>query len=142
MEWLAANMGTIVVGLILAVIVIWDIRKIISDRKKGIKSCGMNCAGCTGSCTNGGCCGGGESTLPDEKELSGPKIGEKTVHIEGMHCENCKNRVERAINRIDGAVAKVNLKKNIAVVSFDRNISEEEIKRAVEEQDFKVVMIE
>lgn len=52
MEWLAANMGTIVVGLILAVIVIWDIRKIISDRKKGIKSCGMNCAGCTGSCTN------------------------------------------------------------------------------------------
>ena len=90
----------------------------------------------------GGCCGGGESTLPDKKELSGPKIGEKTVHIEGMHCENCKNRVERAINRIDGAVAKVNLKKNIAVVSFDRNISEEEIKRAVEEQDFKVVMIE
>ena len=90
----------------------------------------------------GGCCGGGESTLPDEKELSGPKIGEKTVHIEGMHCENCKNRVERAINRIDGAVAKVNLKKNIAVVSFDKNISDEEIKRAVEDQDFKVVMIE
>ena len=52
MEWLAANMGTIVVGLILAVIGIWDIRKIISDRKKGIKSCGMNCAGCTGNCTN------------------------------------------------------------------------------------------
>ncbi len=90
----------------------------------------------------GGCCGGGGGTLPDEKELSGPKIGEKTVHIEGMHCENCKNRVERAINRIDGAVAKVNLKKNIAVVSFDRNIADEDIKRAVEEQDFKVVMIE
>ena len=27
-----------------------DIKKIISDRKKGIKSCGMNCPGCTGSC--------------------------------------------------------------------------------------------
>lgn len=52
MEWLAANMGTIVVSLILAVIVIWDIKKIISDRKKGIKSCGMNCAGCTGTCTH------------------------------------------------------------------------------------------
>ena len=55
----------------------------------------------------GGCCGGGGTILPDEKELAGPKIGEKTVHIEGMHCENCKNRVERAINRIDGAVGKV-----------------------------------
>ena len=45
MEWLSANMGTIVVSLILIAIVIWDIRKIINDRKKGIKSCGMNCPG-------------------------------------------------------------------------------------------------
>ena len=52
MEWLSADMGTIVVSLILIAIVIWDIKKIISDRKKGIKSCGMNCPGCTGSCTN------------------------------------------------------------------------------------------
>ena len=71
-----------------------------------------------------------------------PKIGEKTVHIEGMHCENCKNRVERAINRIDGAVGKVNLKKNIAVVSFEREVSDEEIRKAVEEQDYKVLSIE
>ena len=52
MEWLSANMGTIVVSLILIAIVIWDIKKIISDRKKCIKSCGMNCPGCTVSCTN------------------------------------------------------------------------------------------
>ena len=90
----------------------------------------------------GGCCGGGETILPDEKHLTGQKIGEKTVHIEGMHCENCKNRVERAINRIDGAVGKVNLKKNIAVVSFEREVSDEEIRKAVEEQDYKVLSIE
>ena len=35
MEWLSANMGTIVVSLILIAIVIWDIKKIVSDRKKG-----------------------------------------------------------------------------------------------------------
>ena len=52
MEWLSANMGTIVVSLILIAIVIWDIKKIISDRKKGVKSCGMNCPGCTGNCSN------------------------------------------------------------------------------------------
>ena len=90
----------------------------------------------------GGCCGAGGGTLPDTKELEGAKIGEKRVHIEGMHCENCKNRVERAINRIDGAVAKVDLKKKVALVSFDREISEEDIRKAVEEQDYKVVGIE
>jgi hypothetical protein len=52
MEWLTANMGTIVVSLILAVIIVLDIRKIMHDRRKGIKSCGMNCPGCTGSCSN------------------------------------------------------------------------------------------
>ena len=70
----------------------------------------------------GGCCGGGGTILPDEKELAGPKIGEKTVHIEGM--------------------GKVNLKKNIAVVSFEREVSDEEIRKAVEEQDYKVLSIE
>ena len=52
MEWLTANMGTIVVSLILAVIIVLDIRKIMHDRRKGIKSFGMNCPGCTGSCSN------------------------------------------------------------------------------------------
>ena len=52
MEWLTTNMGTIVVSLILAVIIVLDIRKIMHDRRKGIKSCGMNCPGCTGSCSN------------------------------------------------------------------------------------------
>ena len=33
----------------------------------------------------GGCCDTGGGTLPDNKELQGAKIGEKTVHIEGMH---------------------------------------------------------
>ena len=80
--------------------------------------------------------------LPDNKKLEGTKIGEKTVYIEGMHCENCKNRVERAINRIDGAVAKVNLKKNLAVVSYDRKIADDDIRRAVEEQDYKVISIQ
>jgi heterodisulfide reductase subunit C len=41
-----------VVSLILIAIVIWDIKKIVSYRKKGVKSCGMNCPGCTGSCSN------------------------------------------------------------------------------------------
>ena len=119
------NTSTLIVLLIVIVIVAFALKSSIGHFKG-----------------EGGCCGGGETILPDHKELSGPKIGEKTVHIEGMHCENCKNRVERAINRIDGAVARVNLKKKIALVSFDRDVSDEEIRKAVENLDYKVVGIE
>ena len=79
------NASTLIVLLIVIVIAAFAMRNSIGHFKG-----------------EGGCCGGGETILPDEKELTGTKIGEKTVHIEGMHCENCKNRVERAINRIDG----------------------------------------
>ncbi len=90
-----------------------------------------------------GCCGGGGGTVSEPtKKLEGKKIGEKIVHIEGMHCENCKNSVERQINRIEGASGKVNLKKNICVVSFDREIDDEELRRAVERADFTVTSIE
>ena len=50
--------------------------------------------------------------------------------------------MERAINRIDGAVAKVNLKKNIAVVSFDREVADEEIRKNIENLDYKVLSID
>lgn len=90
----------------------------------------------------GGCCGGGGGTIEDVKELDGEKKGEKIVHIEGMHCDNCKNRVQRAINRIDGAAAKVDLKKKEAVVSYDRTVSDDDIRRAVEDEDYKVTSIE
>lgn len=85
----------------------------------------------------GGCCGGSSEKIP-EKKLEGDIIAEKIVTIEGMHCQNCKNSVEKRINAIDGAAAKVNLKKNIAVVSMTRDVSDDEIIRAVERLDFKV----
>ena len=69
-------------------------------------------------------------------------VATKTVHIEGMHCEKCKARVERAINRLEGASAKVDLKKNVAVVSMDRPVPDELISNAVTMQDYKVISIE
>ncbi len=88
-----------------------------------------------------GCCGGSVPKAP-RKTLDGEKIGEKIITIEGMHCENCKNSVERQINRIDGAAAKVDLKKNIAVVSLSRAVEDAELARAVEQAGFQVVKIE
>lgn len=59
----------------------------------------------------GGCCGGGGELRPEHKKLDGPVTEEKIISIDGMSCENCRNRVERAINKIDGASARVNLHK-------------------------------
>lgn len=90
----------------------------------------------------GGCCGGGAEVKAKKKKLTGPVVAVKTIHIEGMHCEHCKNRVERLLNELDGASAHVNLKKKVAVVSMSREISDEELKAAVEAGDYQVTGIE
>lgn len=92
-----------------------------------------------------GCCGGGSGAdsvkeIP-EKQLSGTKLGEKIVYISGMHCSRCTVSVMKAINKIEGASAKVSLKQNRAVVSYDRELSDATIRTAVEKQGFKVTEI-
>lgn len=91
----------------------------------------------------GGCCGGGQEELAAEgrKKLDNPIIGRKTLSIEGMHCDHCKNSVERSINRLEGASAVVDLKKNIALVDYDRELDDAALKIAVERLDFKLLSI-
>lgn len=90
----------------------------------------------------GACCGGGagRETI-EKKKLDGSRLGEKTMTITGMHCDHCVARVTKAINKIDGASAKVNLRKGQAVVSYDREISDDDLKRAVEEQGYHVTEV-
>ena len=85
-----------------------------------------------------GCCGGGGSVAV-KKTLEGEMIAQKVLTIEGMHCENCKNRVERQINKIAGAVAKVD---SLIRLSMSRMVEDEELREAVERLDFKVLKIE
>lgn len=89
----------------------------------------------------GGCCGSGSTVIRSRKTLTEPKIGEKTVTIAGMHCENCGIRVENALNRLEGVVCKVNLKKGTANVSYSAEAADAELKRAVEELGYKVTAI-
>ena len=90
------------------------------------------------------CCGGGSGLVKtdiEEKVLDNPAIGKKTVKISGMHCDHCVKSVTEAINKIEGASANVNLKNEEAVVSYDREIDDNDLKKAVEEAGFKVVDI-
>lgn len=90
----------------------------------------------------GACCGGGSGPVKAKRKvLKKPKIGEKVIQIQGMHCEHCKQSVISELNKIDGVAAKVELKKNRAIVSFDRPVDDEALRQAVEKAGFKVVSI-
>ena len=89
----------------------------------------------------GGCCGGGGSV-----KVKGDKIKNvvavKTIHIEGMHCSNCSSRVQNAFNGMGQVNARVDLKKQQAVVKLGRNISDDELKKCIERSGYTVSSIE
>ena len=58
-----------------------------------------------------------------------------------MTCELCVNNVTNAINKVPGASAKVSLKDNEAIISYDRELSNIELRNAVEEAGYKVVSL-
>ena len=89
----------------------------------------------------GQCCGGGSSaTVVPEKKLDNI-IAVKTVIVDGMTCDHCKGWVEKAVNNIEGASCKVNLNKKEAVVSMDREISDDVIRAAIKNAGYIVVEI-
>ena len=89
----------------------------------------------------GGCCNGGSNTIRDKKKLTEPKIGEKVLTIEGMHCENCEIRVENALNRLENVACKVSFKKKTAVISYSKEVSDDLLKETVERLGYKVTDI-
>lgn len=66
----------------------------------------------------------------------------KIIKIEGMQCEHCKAKAEKALNAISGVVAKVDLKKKAATVTLDSNIEDSVFNDAISEVGYEVVSIE
>ncbi|MBQ8231545.1 MAG: heavy-metal-associated domain-containing protein [Lachnospiraceae bacterium] len=87
----------------------------------------------------GGCCGGG--SVPKQKKVIQNVHYRKLIQMEGLHCENCKNSVEKAINSIEGAAAKVNLKEQTAEVVLEKDVADEVLRAAVEKAGFQVTRI-
>jgi copper chaperone CopZ len=69
------------------------------------------------------------------------KFMKKIIEINGMSCGHCQARVEKALNAIEGVDAKVELKKNRAVVTLEKEISEETLRSVVTEAGYEVVGI-
>ena len=89
----------------------------------------------------GGRCGSGSNSIRSNKTLTEPKLGEKTLVIEGMSCENCEIRVENALNQLHHVAAKVSHKKKAAVVMYSAEVSEELLKTTVEKLGYRVVEV-
>jgi len=87
----------------------------------------------------GSCCGGG-GYKPRKKKLS-KVIYQKTFKVEGMHCENCKNRVEEIVNDIKGISGKVSLKEGKLTVSYAEDMDDEFIKSHIERAGYSVTGI-
>ena len=50
--WLSANLGTIIISLVLAVMVVGIAVHLIRQKRQGKSSCGGDCASCHGGCSH------------------------------------------------------------------------------------------
>ena len=68
---------------------------------------------------------------------------EKTMKIEGMMCGHCEARVKKYLEALPGVEeAVVSHGAGIAVVTLSTDVSDEALKKAVEDQDYQVLGIE
>ena len=88
----------------------------------------------------GGCCGG-SSSKPKKKRLHGKEVHRYNIRVEGMHCKHCVNAVTNAINEIEGASAKVSLKKKCAIVRCDREVTIGQIISQIEKRGYSAFKI-
>lgn len=88
----------------------------------------------------GGCCGGGDYK-PKKKKLTSVRY-KKAFRVEGMHCVNCKNRVEELVNDLRGVAGSVDLKQGILTVSYAEDVPDEQIKARIEKGGYTVTSIE
>ena len=68
---------------------------------------------------------------------------EKTMKIEGMMCGHCEAHVTKALLAVEGVTeVKASHETNTAVVTMDREIPEEILKKVVEDCDYKYLGLE
>ena len=67
----------------------------------------------------------------------------KTLHVEGMMCGHCEARVKKALEALPAVdEAVVSHEAGTAIVTLNAGVSDADLKKAVEDQDYKVTGIE
>ena len=79
----------------------------------------------------------------EQQAVHHPELAEtvKIIGVEGMMCEHCVAHVTEALEQIDGVKAEVSLADKQAVVRFRTQVSEEQLRSAVEDAGYEVTGI-
>ncbi len=68
------------------------------------------------------------------------KIMEKVLKIEGMMCPHCEARVKKVLEELDGVTEVIpSHKDGTAVVKMEKEVSDEILRKTIEEQGYKVL---
>ena len=66
----------------------------------------------------------------------------KTLKIEGIMCSHCEMHTKKALEALDGvAKAEVSHENGTAVVTLEKEVSDDTLKQAVTEQGYQVINI-
>ena len=65
----------------------------------------------------------------------------KTMTIEGMMCTHCSGRVEKVLNAMEGVSATVDLQAKTATVTCDASVTDEALRKTVEDAGYEVISI-
>lgn len=77
-----------------------------------------------------------DNNFKEEKEMT------KTMIVEGMSCGHCTERVQKALEAVDGVSAvTMSLEEKSAAVTLDKEVPDEVLKEAVEKADYEVTEI-
>ena len=86
---------------------------------------------------------GGQKSVPGHNQRKEEKEMEKTMKIEGMMCGHCEARVKKALEALpEVAEAVVSHENGTAVVKLNGQITDDALKKAVEDQDYTVKEID
>ena len=66
----------------------------------------------------------------------------KTMKIEGMMCTHCSGRVEKVLNALEGVTATVDLHSGTAAVTCEASVTDELLRKTVENAGYDVVSID
>ena len=90
---------------------------------------------------------GAENSAPEEikneikKEIKEETTMKKTMKIEGMMCGHCTGRVDKVLNALEGVQAEVSLEDKAAYLTIEGDVSDEVLKKTVEDEGYQVLEI-
>ncbi len=79
-----------------------------------------------------------EAAITANNTEKGEIIMSKKILVEGMSCGHCSARVEKALNAIEGVNAKVDLETKTAFVDLSADVSDDTLKKAIEDAGYEV----